>query len=103
MLEVNGERGIIRAFRVHEKKKTEQLKMKGMMNTLSETKNKNFGNNKQVSVINGEDEYKFIYHFGPFQVVSDDINTENIVKLKLAYERGFNFVCSMTPKQSFLV
>ena len=42
-------------------------------------------------------------HFGPFHVLLDDINAENIVKLKLAYVRGFNFICSMTPKQSVLV
>ena len=42
-------------------------------------------------------------HFGPFQVLLDGINVEKITKLKLAYVRGFNFVCSMTPNKGVLV
>ena len=42
-------------------------------------------------------------HFGLIQVLLDDINAENIVRLKLGYVGGFNFVCSVTPNQSILV
>ena len=77
--------------------------MEGMMSTLAETKKKNFGNHIHVCVTDGGDEGKFVCHFGPFQVVSDDINAENIENLKLAYVREFNSVCSMIPKQSVLV
>ena len=38
-------------------------------------------------------------NFGTFQILLDDINAENIVKLKLANVQGFNFVSSMTPKK----
>ena len=41
--------------------------------------------------------------FGTFWVILDNIDVENTAKLKLAYGRGFNFVCSVTPKQSILV
>ena len=42
-------------------------------------------------------------HFGTSRVVLNAINAENIEKFKLAHVRGFNFLCSMTPKQIFLV
>ena len=42
-------------------------------------------------------------HCGPFWVIFNNINVENIVELKLAYVGGLNFVCSTTPKQSVLV
>ena len=42
-------------------------------------------------------------HLGPFHIILDDINAENIAKLKLAYVGGFNSVCLMKPKQIVLV
>ena len=76
--------------------------MKGMSSIDAETKDKNFGDQKQVYIKNGGYEYRFVCmennmlslikgknHFGPFQVILDNINGENIAKLKLAYVRGF--------------
>ena len=106
VLEVNGEYGVISIFKVKEKKKTEERKMKGMLSTLAETKKRKFGEQKQVYVKDVEDKCKFVYlennmvslieekiHFVPFQVLLNHINAENIVKLKLAYVGGLNFVC----------
>ena len=41
--------------------------------------------------------------FGPFWVLLNDINAENISKLELTYVGGLHFFCSMTPNQSVLV
>ena len=35
-------------------------------------------------------------HLEPFQLLLDDFNVENIVKLILEHVRGCNIVCSMT-------
>ena len=43
--------------------------------------------------------YRREIHFGLFQVLLDDINAENITKMKLAYVRRFKYFCLMTPKQ----
>ena len=40
---------------------------------------------------------------GSFQVLLDNINAENIAKLKLANVGGLKFGCSMTTNQSVLV
>ena len=53
--------------------------------------------NNLISVIKGK------IHFGPFQVILNDINAENYVKLKLEHVRRFNLVCSVSPNQSTLV
>ena len=42
-------------------------------------------------------------YFGPFQVILDDIIAKNIVKLKFAYVRGYNFISSVTQNQIVLV
>ena len=42
-------------------------------------------------------------HFGPFQGFWDNINAENVAKLKLAHFRGFSFVCLMIPNQRVLI
>ena len=42
-------------------------------------------------------------HFEPFQVPLDNINAENIAKLKLVYVGWLNFVCLMTQKEIVLV
>ena len=42
-------------------------------------------------------------NFGTFQVLLDDINAENIAKLKLAYVGWLIFVCSVKPKEIVLV
>ena len=89
--------------------------MKGIISTTIEIKKRNSGEHKQVYVKDGGNEYKCVclydnmvslievkIHFGLFLYLLDDINVENIVKLKLAHVRGINFVCSMTPKQSVL-
>ena len=68
---------------------TEERIMKGMIRTIVEKNNKNFGDKKQVYVKYGGDECKFVFlknnmvrlikekiYFGPFQVLLDDINTE---------------------------
>ena len=64
-----------------------------------ENKNKKFVclENNMVSLI------KEKINFAPFMIILDDINAENIAKLKLAYVGGFNFVCSVTPKHRVLV
>ena len=85
-------------FKINKKKKTEERKVKGMISTLTEMKKKNFSDQKQVYVKYGGFECKFVcmennmvslteekIHFGTFQVLLDDINAENIAKLKLAY------------------
>ena len=90
--------------------------MKGIINTLAETKKKNFGEKKQVYVKSGGYEWKFVclknnmvslveekIFFGPYQVIFDNIKAENIAILKLAYVGGFNYVCSITPNKSVLV
>ena len=72
--------------------------MKGTISTLVETKKGKFVEHKQVYVKYGGDECKSVYlennmvslteekiHFGTFQVILDDINAENIAKMKLAY------------------
>ena len=87
-----------------------------MLSTITETKKKNFGDQKKVYVKYEVDECMFVclnnnmvslikyqIHFGPFQVLLDDINAENLEKLKLAHVGGLHFVCYMTPKQSVLV
>ena len=89
--------------------------MKVIFSVLAETKRKDFGDKKQVCVEDVGYECKFVcldnnmvglvkekIYFGPSQFF-DDINAENIAKLKLAYVRGFNYVCSVTPTQSVLV
>ena len=69
-----------------------------MLSTLEETKKRNFFEQKQMYVKYGGDEFKFVclennmvnlisekIHFGTFQVLLDNINADNIAKLKLAY------------------
>ena len=42
-------------------------------------------------------------NLGHFQFLLNDINEENIAKLRLLYVRRFNFVCLVTPKQGIFV
>ena len=90
--------------------------MKGMIRTLLEGGEKNFVEQTQVYVKDGEDECKFVclennmvslveqkIHLGPFQVLLDDMSGGNITELKLAYVGGFSFVSLMTPEQSIFV
>ena len=43
------------------------------------------------------------FYFITFQNILNNINAENIANLRFSRVRGYNFVCSVTPKQSDLV
>ena len=72
---------------------------------LAEAKKMNSGQQKYVQAKDGGYECKFLcldndmvsliednVNFGTFQVILENINVENIAKIKLVHVKGFNYV-----------